>query len=199
MMMQVAYVEFRLESATQNVREFYASRVGTHKFFTKEAVACAITYSEVLQRDKNEEYQPLDFSFNNTPAEPIDVKTAEVVYKAGDNPNMGLLRYGRQELILPGSTFRFVVWGIFPPLIEGQTFLIGKKRAAATIIKIVSDDVKFDTTGQGKVMPIQVSPLSRLPAYIPLVLTNRYYIIRVQLSEEIKRLKVGEYVVPILD
>ena len=185
--MKVAYVEFRLESSTQNVREFYASRAGTHKFLTKEAIACAITYSEVLQRDKKEEYQPLNFDFSSTPAEPIEVKTVEVVYKAGDNPNVGLLRYGRQELILPGSTFRFVMWGNIPSLISGQVFFIGKKRAPAQIIQAITVDTEPDIISRsGKIMPIQLLPteMARLPAFIPLILTNRYCIVKLHLISQ---------------
>jgi hypothetical protein len=199
--MKAAYVEFRIESSTQNVREFYASRAGTHKFFTREAVACAITYSEVLERNKNEEFQPLDFSFENTPAEPVNVKTVEVVYKAGDDPNVGLLRYGRQEMILPGSTFHFVMWGDIPSLTSGQVFLIGKKRAAAQVTRVIPADVEPDTTSEGRVMPIQLLPVevAKLHAFSPLIFTNRYCIVKVAPVEKMKRLKISDFIVPLID
>jgi hypothetical protein len=122
--MKAAYVEFRLESSTMNTREFYASRQGTHKYLTKEAVASAITYGDVLRRNKKDEWKPLDtqFNFDCTPAMPVNVQTLETVYKAGDDPNAGLLRYGHQELLLPGSIFRFAAWGILPQLWKDKLF-----------------------------------------------------------------------------
>jgi len=200
--MHAAYVEFRLESSTMNTREFYASRQGTHKYLTKEAVACAITYSEILQRNKKEEWLPLtlDPDFNCTPAMPIDVRTSETVYKAGDDPNAGLLRYGRQELLLPGSVFRFAAWGDLPPLWEGQVFLIGKKRAAAQVTRCVLKDVEPDTTTLAEqVMPIQVPPLTLMQygAFIPFVLTARYAIVQVPLRSGRRRLVINGWAVPL--
>lgn len=197
--MRAAYVEFQLESSTMNTREFYASRQGTHKYLTREAVACAITYSETLQRSKRDEWTPLTFAFNCTPAMPVDTRTLETVYKAGDEPNIGLLRYGRQELLLPGSIFRFVAWGELPGLGEGQVFLIGKKRAAAKVTACVSAEVEPNTTTQAdRVMPIQVPPLelARFEAFIPLVLTARYAIVQVPLRPDLPRFVVGAWAVP---
>lgn len=200
--MKAAYVEFRLESATMNTREFYASRQGTHKYLTKEAVACAITYSEVLRRSKKEEWAPLmpEFGFDCTPAMPVAVRTLETVYKAGDDVNVGLLRYGRQELLLPGSIFRFVAWGDLPSLREGQIVLIGKKRAAAQLAKCVLAEVEPDTDmPAAQVMPIQVPPETVVDygAFIPLVLTMRYAIVQVPLQPGRPRLVVNGWAVPL--
>jgi hypothetical protein len=200
--MEAAYVEFRLESSTMNTREFYASRQGTHRYLTKEAVANAITYSEVLQRSKVDEWKSLasEFEFDCTPAMPVSVQTLDTIYKAGDDPNSGLLRYGRQELLLPGSIFRFAVWGTLPPLWKGQMILIGKKRAAAQITKCVRVDAKFDTINLGdRVMPIQVSPskLKEIPAYVPLILTARYAIIQIHLQPGQSRFIVEGWAIPL--
>lgn len=198
--MKAVYVEFRLESATMNTREFYASKQGTHKYLTKGAVACAISYSEVLQRNKKDDWTPLTFDFDCTPAAPIDIRTLETVYKAGDKADIGLLRYGRQELIMPGSVFRFVVWGQVPPLWEGQIFLIGKKRAVARVITCVQSDVEPDTkTPAENVMPIQVPPLSviQFRAFVPLVLTANYAIVQVPLQVGQPRLVVNGWGVPL--
>lgn len=185
-----------------NTREFYASRQGTHKYLTKEAVACAITYSEVLRRSKKDEWAPLvsEFDFDCTPAMPVDVHTLETVYKAGDDPNAGLLRYGRQELLLPGSVFRFAAWGSLPPLWDGQMFLIGKKRAAARVTRCVLSEVEPNTTMRAEqVMPIQVPPLTvtQYGAFIPLVLTARYAIVQVPLQPGRPRLVVNGWAVPL--
>lgn len=199
--MWATYVEFRLESSTMNTREFYASRQGTHKYLTKEAVASAITYSEVLQRNKRDEWTPLTFAFDCTPAMPVDVYTLETVYKAGDEPDVGLLRYGRQELLMPGSIFRFIAWGDLPALQAGQVFLIGKKRAAARITMCVLAEVEPNTTAQADwVMPIQVPPpeLVQFDAYVPLVLTARYAIVQVSLRPGRPRFVLGGWAVPLL-
>ena len=198
--MRAAYVEFQLESSTMNTREFYASRQGTHKYLTKEAVASAITYSEALQRNKRDEWKPLTFPFNCTPAMPVNVQTVETVYKAGDEPDVGLLRYGRQELLMPGSIFRFIVWGEIPALWKGQVFLIGKKRATALVTICVLAEVEPDTTVQAdRVMPIQVPPLelARFDAFAPLVLTARYAIVQVPLRAGQPRFVVGGWAVPL--
>lgn len=198
--MKVAYVEFCLESATMNTREFYASRQGTHRYMTKEAVSCAITYSDVFRRNKKDNWKPLNFSFNCTPAAPVNVKTYETVYKAGDKPNVGLLRYGYQELFMPGSTFRFIAWGDLPHLFSGQVILIGKKRAAARVVTCIKSDAEPDTqTRAANIMPIQVLPseVMRYDAFIPLVLTARYAIIQVPLSLSRARLVINNWAVPV--
>jgi hypothetical protein len=198
--MKAAYVEFRLESATMNTREFYASKQGTHKYLTKGAVACAISYSEVLQRNKKDEWSALTFDFDCTPAVPVHVRTLETVYKAGDKANEGLLHYGHQELIMPGSVFRFVAWGELPLLWEGQIFLIGKKRAAARVITCIQSDVEPDTRASAEhVMPIQIPPLSvtQFSAFVPLVLTANYAIVQVPLQPGRLRLVVNGWGVPL--
>lgn len=198
--MKAAYVEFRLESATMNTREFYASKQGTHKYLTKGAVACAISYNEVLQRNKKDDWSALSFDFDCTPAVPVNIRTLETVYKAGDKADVGLLRYGRQELIMPGSVFRFVAWGGLPQLWEGQVFLIGKKRAAARVITCVQSDVEPDTkTSAEHVMPIQIPPLSvaQFGAFVPLVLTAYYAIVQVPLEPGRPRLVLNGWGVPL--
>ena len=197
--MKAAYVEFRLESATMNTREFYASRQGTHKYLTKESVACAISYDDTLVRNKKEEWKPLTFDFDCTPAAPVNVHTLDSVYKAGDDPNAGLLRYGHQELLMPGSLFRFIAWGNLPTLWEGQIILIGKKRAPARLIKCVQADILPDTTTKAEqVIPIQVSPqeVIQYGAFVPLVFTLRYAIIQVPLQTGRPRLVVNGWAVP---
>lgn len=200
--MQAAYVEFQLDSSTMNTREFYASRQGTHRYLTKEAVASAITYSEVLLRKKSDLWVPLDFAFDCTPAAPITVRTANTVYKAGDQPNTGLLRFGRQELIMPGSTFRFIVWGSLPPLWSGQVFLIGKKRAAARVTALFTAEPEPDTKAEapGGVMPIQLPPLelAKLRAYRPIALTARYAIVQLSLGPDVPRVVVNGWAVPMI-
>ncbi len=199
--MQAAYVEFQLDSSTMNTREFYASRQGTHRYLTKEAVASAITYSEVLIRNKTDLWAPLDFAFDCTPAAPISVRTASTTYKAGDQPNMGLLRFGRQELLMPGSTFRFVAWGNLPPLWTGQTFLIGKKRAAARLTTLFSAEPELDTKSPAEgVMPIQLPPLElgKLKAYRPIALTARYAIVQIPLGPDVPRVVVNGWAVPMI-
>lgn len=185
-----------------NTREFYASRQGTHRYLTKEAVASAISYHDALRRDKTEQWKPLEFPFDCTPAMPIDVHTLETVYKAGDEPDVGLLRYGRQELLLPGSMFRFAAWGDLPPLWEGQIFLIGKKRAAARITLCVLVEVEADTSCLAdRIIPIQVPPLklSEFEAFIPLILTARYAIVQIPLRPNLRRLVVGGWAVPLVE
>jgi hypothetical protein len=200
--MQAAYVEFQLDSSTMNTREFYASRQGTHRYLTKEAVACAITYTEVLLRNKSDLWAPLDFAFDCTPAAPITVRTANTIYKAGDQSNIGLLRFGRQELIMPGSTFRFVAWGNLPPLWSGQVFLIGKKRAAARVTALFTAESEPDTKSEalGGVMPIQLPSfeLGKVRAYRPIALTARYAIVQVPLGPDVSRVVVNGWAVPMI-
>jgi len=196
---KAALIEFRLESATQNVREFYAGRMGTQTFFTKEAVCSALLYEEYLARDRKADFAPLTFPFRATPAIGVEVRLQEVVYKAGDLPDVGLLRYGKQHLLMPGSVFRCMVWGNVPAFQAGQVILIGKKRAAAEITTCVIEDVTPDAVTGGTVLPVQV-PSLRLPSvYSPLAITNRYAIIRVPLSPDIQRLAVHGYAVPLLE
>ncbi|MBO8127655.1 MAG: hypothetical protein H0Z39_00430 [Peptococcaceae bacterium] len=144
----------------------------------------------------------MTFPFDCTPAEAIEVRTTEVIYKAGDDPKAGLLRFGRQELLLPGSRFRFVAWGEVPSLQVGQVFLIGKKRAAAVITAChIEDDVEPDTINSAPVvLPVQVtvSDLVKLPAYRPIAATGRYLIVAVPILPRMRRLKVGDYVVPLV-
>lgn len=198
--MNAVYVEFELESATMNTREFYASRQGTHRFFTKEAVACSITYSEALMRSKADEWAPLSFRFSCTPAMPIRVFTLDTVYKAGDNPNVGLLRYGRQELLMPGSSFRFIAWGEVPDLKAGQIFLIGKKRAAARITTCVHEHV-HPSKGRNdfQSMPIQVSPIKVMQygAFTPIAITARYAVIKVAITDDTPCLIINDWAVPL--
>lgn len=198
--MKAALMDFMVESSTQNVREFYASRAGTYKFFTAEAVCSGLSYTEALVRDKLEEYQELTFPFRATPAMPVEVKTTDVIYKAGDNAGEGLLRFGKQELILPGSIFRCIIWGEIPQLEKGQIFLIGKKRSPACIISFVQEEVVIDTSMLGESFCVQVSPqeLNRFSSYIPLVATNRYFIIKLPLSNDLNRFKIGDFVVPLV-
>jgi hypothetical protein len=197
--MKAALIEFRLESATQNVREFYAGRMGTHTFFTKEAVCSALLYEEYLFRERRADFTPLTFPFHATPAMGIEVRLQEVVYKAGDQQDVGLLRYGKQHLLMPGSTFRCMVWGDIPALQSGQIILIGKKRAAAEITTCVIADVTPDRAIGGTVLPVQVLP-NRLPeVYSLLAITARYAIIRVPLSADVRRFAVHGYAVPLLE
>ena len=197
--MKAALIEFRLESATQNVREFYAGRMGTHTFFTREAVCSALLYEECLARDRKAEFAPLTFPFQATPAMGVEVRLQEVVYKAGDLPDAGLLRYGKQHLLMPGSIFRCMVWGDIPALQAGQVILIGKKRAAAEITTCVIEDVTPDWVTGGTVLPVQVPPLRLAGVYSPLAITNRYAIIRVPLSAGIRRFALNGYAVPLVE
>ena len=87
--MRAALVEFELESATQNVGPFYAGHEMTLRFLSREAVCSAFTYSDRIWQERDEQYRPLVFPFDSTPAEPTNpetMRTAEVTYKAGDDP-----------------------------------------------------------------------------------------------------------------
>ena len=200
--MKAALLEFELESATQNVGPFYAGHESTLRYLTREAVCSALTYTDRIWQDRAEAYQPLTFPFESTPAEPTEpeaVRTAEVVYKAGDDPNAGLLRFGKQTVLLPGSRFRCAVWGDLPLLAEGQIFLIGKKRAPARIIQLSLAEVEPDTTSKGPTLPVQLSAsaVMRQPAFAPLVGTQRYLIVRLPLTPALRRFEVGGYIVPL--
>jgi len=197
--MNAALIEFRLESATQNVREFYAGRMGTHTFLTKESVCSALLCEECLTRDRRADFRPLAFPFQATPAIGVDVHMEEVVYKAGDEVDVGLLRYGKQQLLMPGSCFRCVIWGDIPSVQTGQVILIGKKRAAAELTTCVVSDVVPNMTTGGTLLPVQVSP-KRLPeVYALLAITARYAIVRVPLSADVKRFSIAGYAVPLLE
>ena len=197
--MKAALIEFELESATQNMRGFHAGYASTWHYFTREAVCSAFSYADSLWREKDQDYQLLSFPFESTPAEPIAVETLDVIYKAGDHSNRGLLRFGQQELLLPGSRFRCVLWGELPSLEQGQIFLIGKKRAPARITCAVIQEVELNYTSEGILLPIQVpsTSVAMYSAFAPLVGTHRYFILKIPLHSNILRFSIGEYVVPI--
>jgi len=195
---KAALLEFELESSTQNVGPFYAGYEGTLRYFTREAVCSALTYADCIWQDKTEPYQFLSFPFESTPAEPVDVRTAEVIYNAGDKPDQGLLRFGKQDLLLPGSCFRCALWGDLPPLAEGQVFLIGKKRAPARIVRLTIEDVQPNYTAEGPTLPVQLPPdaVTRYRAFAPLVGTHRYLILKLPLMPDLRRFAIGGYIVP---
>lgn len=196
--MKAALLEFELDSSTQNVGPFYAGYEGTLRYFTREAVCSALVYADCIWQDRTAVYQPLTFPFESTPAEPVDVHTIEVIYNAGDKRDQGLLRFGKQELFLPGSRFRCVLWGDFPPLAAGQVFLIGKKRAPARIVRLVVEDIEPGYTADGPTLPVQMSPDSVMgqSVFAPLVATQRYFILKLPLRSDLRRFSVGGYVVP---
>jgi hypothetical protein len=196
--MKAALIEFELDSSTQNVGSFYAGFEDTLQYFTREAVCSALSYADRIWQDKTEAYGQLSFRFESTPAEPVEVHVAEVVYKAGDIADQGLLRFGRQVLLLPGSRFRCAVWGDLPSLAKGQVFLIGKKRAPARITDLIVEDVAPGYADEGPTLPIQVSPgvLRQFRTFAPLVGTQRYLILKVPLAADMRRFKVGNYVIP---
>lgn len=198
--MKAALIEFQLESATQNMRSYYAGYATTMRYFTREAVCSAFSYADSIWRDRHQQYEPLVFPFDSIPASPIDVKTADVIYKAGDNVGEGLLRFGRQEVLLPGSTFRTILWGDLPPLEKGQIILIGKKRAPAQITSLLVDVVSVDHESDGAMLPIQLPPKSVMSfgAFAPLVATQRYFILKIPLRPQIERFTIGGYVVPLV-
>lgn len=196
--MKAALLEFELDSSTQHIGPFYAGYEGTLRYLTREAVCSALVYADCIWQDKVEMYRPLVFPFESTPAEPIDVRTAEVIYRAGDQPDQGLLRFGRQSLLLPGSRFRCAIWGDLPILTIGQIFLVGKKRAPARITRLVIEDVQADYITEGPTLPVQVTPgaVMRYRAFAPLVGTQRYFILKLPLMPDLRRFSVGGYVVP---
>ena len=199
--MKAALIEFQLESATQNQRSFYAGYATTLRYFTREAVCSALSYSDSICRTKDQSYEPLVFPFQSTPAIPVNVATADIVYKAGDRQAEGLLRFGRQEVLLPGSLFRTIVWGELPDLQLGQLFLIGKKRAPAKITRLTTDNVTPDFVAEGETMPIQLPPqhVMMFGAFAPLVATQRYFIVKIPLRPTMQRIAIGDYVVPLID
>jgi hypothetical protein len=199
--MEAALIEFELESATQNMRGFYASYASTWQYFTREAVCSALTYTDSIWQDRQQEYQPLSFTFDSTPAEPVAVETIDAIYKAGDEADQGLLRFGKQQLLLPGSRFRCAAWGSLPRLTEGQIFLIGKKRAPARIMRLVLEEVEVNYSSEGITLPVQLPPshVMSFGAFAPLVGTHRYFILKIPLHAGLKRFSVGGFVVPITE
>lgn len=197
---RAALIEFELESTTQNVRSFYAGYASTSHYFTREAVCSALSYTETLWHNRRDEYQPLSFPFDSTPAEPIRIHTADVLYRSGDNANEGLLRFGKQEVILPGSQFRCSVWGDLPALEIGQVFLIGKKRAPARIVSLIQQSVTPDHLSEGILLPVQLPPrrVMSFGAFIPLVGAQRYFILKIPLQANIKRFSIAGYAVPLV-
>ncbi len=198
--MKAAVVNFRLESASMYLKEFYASKMGTLDYFSKEAIANAITYKEMFKRDKKQDWEEMQFSFDNTPAVPTNFSRETIVYKAGDDPKKGLLRYGKQEVLMPGSEFRFIVWGDFPELKLSQIFFIGKKRAPAKIVSISQEfDVKPSKEVKGNPFPIQVNltALKRIKRYILHVATSRFFIISIP-PGEIESIAVDRFIVPLI-
>lgn len=200
--MRAALVEFELESATQNVGPFYAGHEMTLRFLSREAVCSAFTYSDRIWQERDEQYRPLVFPFDSTPAEPTNpetMRTAEVTYKAGDDPKIGLLRFGKQTVLMPGSRFRCAMWGELPELVQGQVILIGKKRAPARVTHVVLAEVEPDTTSDGPTLPLQLSAgtVMRQPAFAPLAGTQRYLIVKLPLTPTLRRFQVGGYVVPL--
>jgi len=196
--MKAALLEFELESATQNVGPFYAGYEGTLRYFTREAVCSALSYADSIWQDKTAAYSPLTFPFEATPAEPIEVRTADIVYHAGDAVDQGLLRFGRQTVLMPGSRFRCAVWDNLPPLAEGQVFLIGKKRAAARVTRLIIEQVQPDYTSEGPTLPVQLrsGDVMMQRAFAPLVGTQRYFVVKLPLRPDLRRFKVGGYIVP---
>jgi hypothetical protein len=199
--MEAALIEFELESATQNKRGFYASYASTWHYFTREAVCSALSYADSIWQDRKQDYLPLTFPFNSTPAEPVRVETAEVIYKAGDEGDHGLLRFGKQQLLLPGSRFRCAVWGDLPQLAEGQIFLIGKKRAPARIMQLVHENVEPNYSSEGITLPVQLPPhhVMSYGAFAPLAGTYRYFILKIPLHTNVKRFSIGGFVVPLTE
>lgn len=196
--MKAALLEFELESSTQNVGPFYAAYEGTLRYLTREAICSALTYTDCIWQDRAEAYRPLVFPFESTPAEPVHVRTAEVIYNAGDKPDQGLLRFGKQELLLPGSRFRCALWGDLPALAEGQVFLIGKKRAPARIVRLTVEDVQPNYAVKGPTLPVQIPPdaVTRYRAFAPLVGTQRYFILKLPLTPDLRRFAISGYIVP---
>jgi len=196
--MKAVLLEFELESSTQNVGAFYAGHESTLRYFTREAVCSALTYVDRIWQDKTEPYQRLVFPFESTPAEPVNVHTAEVIYNAGDRSDQGLLRFGKQDLLLPGSRFRCALWGDLPPVAKGQIVLIGKKRAPARITQLTREEVQPNYTAKGPTLPVQLPPdaVMHFRAFAPLVGTQRYFILKLPLTSDLRRFVVGSYVVP---
>lgn len=207
--MQAALIEFLTESMALYGREFYASRMGTIIYFSKEALANGLTYSECFLRDKRDRWEEQAFPFNCTPAVPVEgaVRVEEVIYRAGDDPGSDqkdrrLLRFGTQEVISPGSVFRAMLWGNLPELSLGQVFWIGKKRGTAVITALeLREEAEITGQPRGLILPIQIAvpQASKFPAYEPLVLMHRFLIIRLPAMATRKWLNVAGYSTPFLD
>ncbi|HID94847.1 MAG TPA: hypothetical protein EYP53_02155 [Candidatus Latescibacteria bacterium] len=208
--MDVVGIEFMTESMTSYVREFYASRMGTILYFSKEALANGLTYSEMLLRDKRDEWEEVEFPFDCTPAIPVNgaVKIDELIYSVGDGPRVSgdkdlrLLKFGRQEVIQPGSLFRAMLWGDdLPDLAVGMTFFLGKKRGSC-VLTSVNKVEEADPTAipSGIILPVQVTPsqLAQVSAYHPLVTLNRFLIVKIPSGAYDKWLNVANYSVPML-
>ena len=197
--MKAALLEFELDSSTQHVGPFYAGVERTVRYWTREAVCSALTYADRFWQDKTVAYQPLVFPFDSTPAEPVEVHTSDVIYRAGDKPDQGILRFGTQELMLPGSRFRCALWGDLPSLFAGQVFLIGKKRAPARIVHLQVDEIEPDYDSEGQVLSVQLSPkeVTQFPAFMPLHGTNRYFIVKLPLRPSMLRFAIDGFIVPL--
>ncbi len=206
--MDVVGIEFMTESMTSYVREFYASRMGTLLYFSKEALANGLTYSEMLLRDKRDEWEEMEFPFDCTPAIPVNgaVKIDELIYNVGDGPrepggkDLRLLKFGKQEVIQPGSLFRAMLWGDdLPDLTVGMTFFLGKKRGSCVLTSVKKvEKVGPTVTPSGIILPVQVTPsqLTQVSAYHPLVTLNRFLIVEVPSGAYNRWLNVVDYSVP---
>lgn len=208
--MDAVLIEFMMESMALYVREFFAGRMGTLSYFSKQCVGNALAYSEMFTRDKTEEWQEQWFPFDCTPAVPLSetVKIEEIIYNVGvnDRPQIPgekdrrLLRFGRQEIIQPGALFRAILWGTLPMLEKRQNFFIGKKRGAAVIRDVKRAwNVKITDCPSGTIMPVQIrlDQLHIFSSYQPLVAMNRFLIVRVPAWGHDRWLNVDEYSVPV--
>lgn len=209
--MDAVLIEFMIESMTLYVREFFAGRMRTSVYFSKQCLGNALTYSEMFIRDKTEEWEEQRFPFDCTPAVPLSetVRIEEIIYNAGvgdrsqipRGKDRRLLRFGRQEVIQPGSLFRAILWGTLPKLEKQQTFFIGKKRGAA-VIRAADRvrDAKITDSPSGNIMPIQIrlDQLSIVQSYQPLMVMNRFLLVRVPAGAHDKWLNVKEYSVPVI-
>jgi len=206
--MDAIAIEFMTESMLMYVREFYASRMGTHPFLSKEAVASALTYSELFVRERKAEWEKMVFPFDCTPAISRDdaLNLEEIIYNAGDGPRPGerdlrLLKYGKQVVIKPGSIFRAVLWGERVPGVgKGQPFFIGKKRGSCVITSVThSVNVIAGKEALGIILPIQVNldQMSRFSSYIPLATLSRFLIVKIPAGGWESWLNVGGFSVPV--
>ena len=206
--MDAIAIEFMTESMLMYVREFYASRMGTHPFLSKEAVTSGLTYSELFVREREAEWEKMVFPFDSTPAIWRDdaLNIEEIIYNAGDGPRPGekdlrLLKYGKQEVIKPGSIFRAVLWGERVPAVEkGQPFFIGKKRGSCVITFVThSENIILRNEPSGTILPIQLNldQISRFPSYIPLATLSRFLIVKIPAGGWGRWLNVGGFSVPV--
>ena len=81
---------------------------------------------------------------------------------------------------------------------EGQIFLIGKKRAPARIVRLIVEDAQPNYTVDGPTLPVQLAPdaVTHHRAFAPLVGTQRYFILKLPLVRDLRRFSIGGYVVP---